>query len=258
MTIKFGPAGLGAVREAIETLEEYKKLGLTACEIAFTYGVYIKKQSDMTIIKQAADRLGIKLSIHAPYWLNLNSKEPEKVEKSKQRVLKCCEVGHKLGAKLVVFHSGYYSGMDKEEAYQNIKKQIIEIQDEIKKNKWNIKLAPEIMGKVNVFGSIEEISRLVKETGCSFCIDFAHILARYKKYEFELVKKQFGKYKDWHCHFSGIVYSEKGERNHKKTEKEHWKKVLKNLPKGKNITIINESPDPINDSVAGLELSKKI
>ena len=30
---------------------------------------------------------------------------------------------------------------------------------------WKIKIAPESMGKINVFGSIEEISRLAKETG---------------------------------------------------------------------------------------------
>ena len=33
----------------------------------------------------------------------------------------------------------------------------------IRKNNWKIKIAPETMGKINVFGSIEEISSLVKE-----------------------------------------------------------------------------------------------
>ena len=42
MKINLGPTGLGSVKEAIARLEEYAKLGLTACEIAFTYGVYIQ------------------------------------------------------------------------------------------------------------------------------------------------------------------------------------------------------------------------
>ena len=42
MAISFGPAGLGPVKEAVERLEEYSKLGLKACEIAFTYSIYIK------------------------------------------------------------------------------------------------------------------------------------------------------------------------------------------------------------------------
>jgi deoxyribonuclease-4 len=144
--------------------------------------------------------------------------------------------------------------MDKEETYQNIKKAIIEMQEERKKNKWKPELAPETTGKVNVFGSLEEIKRLVEETGCSFTIDFAHILAREKKVDYEKIKKLFGEYKHWHCHFSGIEYTEKGERNHKKTGKENWKKLLESLPKDKEIVIINESPDCVEDSVEGLKL----
>jgi len=255
--VRFGPAGLGPVKEAIKNLEEYNKKGISACEIAFTYGIYIHNDSDAIKIGEKAKELGIVLSIHAPYWINLNSKEKQKIEESKKRILNCCEIGEKLGAKRVVFHAGFFSGMDREESYQNIKKAIIEIIDEIKKNKWKIKIAPETMGKINVFGSIEEISRLASETGCSFCIDFAHIEARDKKIDFEKIKKLFGAYDEWHCHFSGIVYTEKGERHHIKTKPEKWKEVLSNLPKGKNIIVINESPDPIADSIEGQKLYKK-
>ena len=107
------------------------------------------------------------------------------------------------------------------------------------------------MGKINVFGSIEEVSRLVKETGCSFCIDFAHILAREKKVDYEKIKKLFPQ-KEWHCHFSGIVYGEKGEKHHKTTEKEEWKNLLNNLPKDKEISIVCESPTLIEDSSEGM------
>ena len=56
-----------------------------------------------------------------------------------------------------MFHAGFYSGIEPEEAYQNIKIQMIELLKEIEKHKWDIKLCPEIMGKKNVFGAIEEI-----------------------------------------------------------------------------------------------------
>lgn len=256
--VNFGPAGLGPIKTAIETLEEYNKMGLSACEISFTYGTYIKDLKDAEKIGEAAKKLGIKLSIHAQYWINLNSKEKVKIDKSKERILECCRIGEALGAYRVVFHAGFFSGMDKEIGYQNIKKGVLEIMEEIKKNKWKIKIAPETMGKINVFGSLEEISRLVKDTGCSFCIDFAHIEARDKKIDFSKINELFGKYDQWHCHFSGIVYSEKGERYHVKTPKDKWKEVLSNLPKGKEITIINESPDHVNDSVEGLKILDKI
>ena len=202
MSIRFGPAGLGGVKDAVSNLEYYNKLGLKACEIAFTYGAYIKKKEDAVKIGRAAKRLGIKLSIHAPYWINLNSSDKEKIQKSKERILRCCEVGTWLGAYRVVFHPGYYKKKDKKETYENIKNQILELQSEIKNKKYTPKLAPETTGKINVFGSIDEIFRLSEETGCAFCIDFAHILARYKTYNFEEVLKKFRKHKELHIHFS--------------------------------------------------------
>jgi deoxyribonuclease IV len=256
--IRFGPAGLGPVKEAVSNIKEFSKNGLKACEIAFTYGAYIKNESDMKEIKKVAEDNDILLSIHAPYFINLNSKEKKKIEESKERILKCCEIGEKLGAYVVVFHSGFYGGMDKEKTYQNIKKEIIEIQERIKNEDWKIKIAPEMMGKINVFGSIDEIGRLVNETKCSFCIDFAHILARDKIVDYKKINEKFNESKKWHCHFSGINYTEKGERNHIKTQKNSWVDLLKNLPKNKEITIINESPDMVVDSIEGLKLNKKL
>lgn len=272
MGIKFGPAGIGPVKEAIVNLEHFSKLGLKACEVAFTYQVYIKNEKDAESIGKKAHELGIELSIHAPYYVNLNSDERAKREATKKRILDCCRVGHLLGASVVVFHPGYYGsrvpkssvskpsdygGGDREKAYETIKKGILEIREKIKKNGWKINIAPETMGKINVFGSIEEISKLTKETGCSFCLDFAHILARDKSVDFEKIKKLFPERK-WHAHFSGIIYGDKGERSHRKTKHEEWRELLKNLPRDKEIVIINESPDMLNDSVEGLNIYKKL
>ena len=256
MPIKFGPAGMGPVKEVEETFKRYSELGIRACEIPFTYQVYIRRKEDAIRIRKSAKKYGIKLSVHAPYWINLNSDDKDKVEKSKERILRSCEVGTWLGAYRVVFHPGYYGG-DKKKAYANIKKQILEMQAEMKEKKYTPKLAPETTGRTNVFGSVDEIYRLYEETGCEFCIDFAHILARYKSYNFEEVFKKFRKHKKLHLHFTGTVYSEKGERHHKQTSKEEWKKLISHLPKNKEIVIINESPSPVEDSVLGLKIYSK-
>ncbi|HLC53051.1 MAG TPA: TIM barrel protein [Candidatus Nanoarchaeia archaeon] len=255
MSIVFGPAGLGPVKTAVQTLETYHKLGLRACEIAFTYSAYIKAP-ECPVIREKAKELGIDLSIHAQYWLNLNSAEKEKREATKQRILQCCEIGELLGAKLVVFHPGYY-GKDKEETYQVIKQGVLEIMEEIKRKGWKIQIAPETMGRVNVFGGIEEISRLVRETGCAFCIDFAHILAREKKVDYDKIDNLFPQ-KEWHVHFSGIVYGEKGEKHHITTGKKEWKELLENLPKDRKIRIVNESPTLVDDSVEGMKIWSKL
>jgi len=280
--IKAGPAGLGPVKKAIEKIDEFSKEGIKACEIAFTYGIYIKDKKDAEEIGKEAKNKGIRLSIHTPYWINLNSKEKKKTEQSKERILKCCEIGHYLEAYRIVFHPGYYGGMDqkkflnqnflgfskgknvqpfenKEETYQNIKKGVLEMQEEIKKNKWKVELAPETTGKVNVFGSVDEILRLVRETGCAFCIDFAHILAREKKVDYKEILSKFNSFKELHIHFSGIEYGEKGERRHVKTGDKEIKEIIENLKKyakDKEIVIINESPYGVEDSMRTLEFLK--
>ena len=256
--IKFGPTGIGPVKDAVSNLEMYHELGFKAAEVLFTYGVYIKNKEDALEIGRAAKKFGIQLSIHVQYWVNLNSKEEEKIESSKKRILKCCETGHWLGAKRVVFHPGFYSGMESEEAAIKIKEGIKEMQEVVKKNKWDIELCPEVMGKVNVFGSIDEIGDLVEETGCGACIDIAHVLARYGKYEFEKIAEIF-KMKNWHVHFSGIEYGDKGERKHLVTPPEEWEKVLKFLKTlDKDVVIICESPDAVNDSVVGKKIWEKL
>ncbi len=252
MAIKIGPAGLGPVKTAIRTLEKYHELGFGACEIAFTYGIYIKSDSDAEAIGKKAKELGINLSIHAPYWLNLNSSEKEKRESTKKRILDCCRIGEIMGVKTVVFHPGYY-GKDKESAYGKIKEGVDSMMQEIKEKGWKIKIAPETMGKVNVFGSVEEISKLVNDTGCSFCLDFAHMLARDKRVDYEKVKMLFPQ-KEWHCHFSGIVYGEKGEKHHITTKTDEWKELFANLPENKEIVIVNESPTLVEDCVEGLKI----
>ena len=255
--IKIGPSGLGGVEESKEVLEKYHKVGFGNCEVLFVQQVYMNKEQAEKIRKIAKENK-INLSIHASYFINLNSEEKPKVHASMQRILKCCEIGHALGAKSIVFHSGFYGKTkNKEEAFQNIKKRILEMMETVKEKKWDVKLCPETMGKINVFGSVEEISRLVKETRCSFCIDFAHILARDKKVDYEKIKKLFPQ-KEWHCHFSGIEYGEKGERNHIGLKKEQWKELFENLPKDKNITIVCESPSRIEDCVEGLEILNKM
>jgi len=258
MSVKFGPAGLGGISEAIGNLEEYSKFEIKACEIAFTYGVYIKKIEDALKIRDSAKKFGIELSIHAPYYINLNSLDKEKLEKSRQRILKCCEVGTWLGAHRVVFHAGFYGKMSHEKTYENIKKEILDLQKTAMEKGYTPKLAPEIMGKINVFGSVDEIFQLVRDTNCSLCIDFAHILSRYKDYRFSDVFQKLSKFKNIHIHFSGIEYGEKGERYHKKSSLDELKQLISNLPKDKNITVINESPDPVGDSITAIKIYKSM
>lgn len=255
--IRFGPAGLGGVKVAVDNLRAFHKLGITACEVAFTYGVYLKEKEAKEIGKAALD-LDIRLSIHAPYWVNLSS-SGTKLEMTKKRILDSCKIGDALGARVVVFHPGYYGKMSKEETYSRVKEAILDMLETRRKEGWALEIAAETMGKINVFGSLDEILRLVKETGCGFCIDFAHLLARSQgKMQYREMYDQVAGFKKLHCHFSGIHYGDKGEKNHIPTPLEELKKLLSVLPRNKDITIINESPDPVEDSIKGMRIWEKL
>jgi endonuclease IV len=117
--------------------------------------------------------------------------------------------------------SSWLFGKNKEGAAASISKAVKEVLAEVKRNGWKITISPETMGKVNVFGSVEEISSLVNETGCGFCIDFAHILAREKSVDYAKVAELFPQ-KDWHVHFSGMFMEIKA-RNHRRLRKKSGK-----------------------------------
>lgn len=243
-----GTSGLGYVAG----LNKCRELGLQALEVEFTYGVRMAN-AEAKAIGELAKKLKIGLSVHGPYWINLNSAEKKKIEESKKRILDSCERGHYLNASCIVFHPGFYGKETNEETYDAVKEAVLDMQGIIKKNKWNVKLAPETTGKGSQFGDLDELLRLRKETGCSLCVDFAHLEARHnKKAEYgglfkRLQKEQIGHV---HSHFSGIEYTAKGERRHILTSESVLKPLLESIIRNKiDITIINESPDPFGDSV---------
>jgi len=248
--IKIGPAGTGGINE--KGLKLIASYGLDAAEVEFTYGIWMKNK-DAKKFGELSKKLGIILSVHAPYYINLASKEKQKIEASKKRILQSCERANYLNAKYVVFHPGFYQGRDKQEVYEIIKKGIDKILSEIKKRKWKVFLAPEKKKKPSQFGSLDETLKLSKETKCRFCIDFAHLKARNNgiiNYDKVFKKLKATKINHIHCHFSGIEFNEKGEKRHLLTKEKDIKELLSYMKKYKiNATIINESPSPLEDSI---------
>lgn len=247
--IRIGPAGTSGLGYE-EGLQKCKGLGLTCLECEFTYGVRIKND-EAKKVGALAKKLGISLSVHGPYYINLNSEERPKVHASKTRILQSCERGHYLGAKYIVFHAGFYQKQDREGTYQDIKKEIVDLLKTIKKKKWNVILAPETTGKASQFGDVDELLRLRKETKCSLTVDFAHVKARNNgKIDYDELFKKIKGIGHIHAHFSGIEWTAKGERRHLITEAKDIKELLKYMKRYKvDVTIINESPDPFGDCV---------
>lgn len=246
--IIIGPSGIGTPAE--KGLELIKKLKLGAVEIAFTHGVYMNVERAKEV-GETASKLGITLSIHASYYLNLCSEDKSKIEASKKRILDSCEIGHYLGARYIVFHAAFYGKLSKEETYKNVRERVLEIQEVIKKNKWDVSLCPETTGKGTQFGDVDELVKLSKETGCGICVDFAHVYARnIGKIDYDDVCSKIKDIKNLTGHFTGIEFTEKGERRHIRLDIKRAKELVEYLKKYEiSMRIIIESPEPYEDAV---------
>lgn len=249
MKVLLGPAGSSGLGN-LEGVKQVNNLGLQCMEVEFTYGVNLSNEK-AKLVGDLAKKLNIKLSVHAPYYINLNSHEKKKIEESKRRILESAERGHYLNASHIVFHPGFYGKKSKEETFNIIVEGIKEMMKVIREKKWDVKLAPETTGKVNVFGDLTEIMELAKQAKCSFTIDFAHILARSKgKIDYDNTYDKLRGHDHLHCHFSGIEWGEKGEKHHILTpDKEIRELVSEVLKRKKSVTIINESPNPMRDAL---------
>lgn len=228
MKLLFGTAGVprsAKKQDTISGLERIKELGLDAMELEFVRGVHMGE----ALAKQVNEKrreLGLTLTVHGPYYINLNAKEPEKIEASKKRICDSARIGALCGAINVTFHAGFYLGDPPGKTYRVIKKNLKEIIARLKRAKIAIRLTPELTGKASQFGSLEELIKLAGELPqIGFCLDFSHLHARsggdFNSYdEFTGVLKQIEKelgrdfLQRMHIHTSGIKYSDKGEREH--------------------------------------------
>jgi deoxyribonuclease-4 len=173
---KIGPAGSGGLGN-LKGIQKVARMKLDCMEVEFTYGVRMS-MPDARAVGALAKEKGVVLSVHAPYYINLASDEKEKIVASKKRILDSCERADALGARNVVFHAGFYQKKTGAQTYRLVKKAMLEIQRKINKKRWPVKLCPEITGKPSQFGSLEELLKLMQDTGCGICVDFAHLYAR--------------------------------------------------------------------------------
>ena len=209
---------------AIDGIKRIAELGLGCMELEFVYGVRMAENS-ARMVAENAQSLGVKLSAHGPYYINLNAREPEKVAASQQRILQTARIGALCGAESIVFHAAFYLGDPPEKTYQVVKKNLAEVMNQLKKEENQIWVRPEVMGKPSQFGDIDEIINLCNELDrVGICMDFAHWHAykgkanSYKEFAaiLEQIKERLGDkaLADMHIHLSGIAYSQKGELKH--------------------------------------------
>ena len=202
-----------------------KDMGLDGLEVEFVHGVRMSEETRQ-FLKQKSKEENFVLTSHGPFYINLNSKEEDKVEASVQRIIETAQAAHDFGGYSITYHAAFYMGGDKETVYQQVKNQTQKIIEELEKNNIKVWIRPETTGKSTQWGDYEEIIRLSKEFNQVLpCIDFSHIHARtggeYNTYDefchiLERIGTELGDkaLKNFHAHLVGIEYTAKGEKRH--------------------------------------------
>ncbi len=208
----------------VDGIQRIKELGLGCMELEFVQKVRMGEQTAMQVA-EVAKKAGIRLSAHAPYYINFNSPDPDKVEASKQRLLLTARIGSICGAESAVFHTAFYMGSPPSEVYDRVRKCLTDVIQQLDKDKIRIWVRPEVMGKGSEFGTIDEVIRLSNEFERVLpALDVAHWHARDGKFNsynefievFHQIESGLGRrgLDNMHVHFSGIKYGKSGEISH--------------------------------------------
>ena len=214
--------GSAGYENAFKILEE---LNLDGLELEFVHGVRMSP-ANKEIVKRVAKEKNMALTAHGPYYINLNSKEEDKIAASITRVLDTARIGQELGAYSVTYHAAFYMGMNPETVYKKVETAMEQICKTLDEEGVDIWVRPETTGKPTQWGNLEEIVKLSKDFKQVLpCVDFSHLHARtngkYNTYDefcsiFDYIASELGAYalENFHAHIAGIEYSEKGEKKH--------------------------------------------
>ncbi len=232
LSFRFGTVGspIGTPKKpggSVGAIAFSRSIGLDALELGWVQSVRISEET-CAAIKAAAAAQQVAVSVHAPYFINLNASE-EEWPKSRKRLMDAAHYGNLAGATDVIFHPGSYFERPPQEVLRVAIPRLRGCLDELRAAGNPVTVRPETMGKSAMLGSLEDALKMSKAIkGVEPCADFAHLHARpgdgtmnsYEEWSalLEAYKKAVGApaLKRLHIHLSGIEYGPKGEKNHLK------------------------------------------
>jgi len=268
LPIRFGtvgsPASAAQKDGSAGGITRLRELNLSALELAWVQSVRVSDET-CAKIKAAGEQYDVALSVHAPYYINLNADTEEMWQAGRERLLAAARAGYKAGATDIIFHPGSYMKRQPSEVMVIATQRLREVSDTLKKEKVTVTLRPETMGKSAMLGTLEEAIFWSREIENVLpCVDFAHLHARagdgtfntYEEFtgalrllESGLGQRGLGRI---HIHFSGIAYTSKGERNHLNLADADikYKDLFKALADvGASGRVLSETPNMEEDAV---------
>jgi deoxyribonuclease-4 len=258
--VYIGPAGvpIGARERkksagTLDGIRYVSEVGLNAMEVEFVQGVRMNREAAQEA-GELARELGVRLSVHAPYFINLCSEEAEKVEASIKRLQESLDRGEIMGATVVVFHPAYYGKLGPEGCYNAVKDAVLRVLDWMRESGiTHVRLGLEVMARKNQFGNLEETFRLVREVNnpqVVAVIDWGHVYARNGgSIDYRAVLNMWREYfgdQPMHTHFTCVKYKNGewvDEHEPMDTNNPPFEPLARELASEDiEITIINESP----------------
>ena len=184
MSALFGPAGnsdsFSKVHKSSQAAPRWiADFGLDCYEYQCGKGVHIGEEAARKI-GAAAVEANIRLSLHAPYFINLANPDPDSLKKTIGYITSACFAAHSMGAGRVIIHSGALMKRSRSQALEIAKRSLAEVIAACDDAGYShIALCPETMGKINQLGDLDEVLELCTlDERLVPCIDFGHLYAR--------------------------------------------------------------------------------
>lgn len=230
--VKFGPAGnsdsfyTDGYSSTLDTATWVKNKGLDVFEYSLSRGLTITDDLCIKLGKVFKEN-NIEITVHAPYYINFANPDNSMIEKSIGYILGSLKKLKLMGGNRCIFHPGSCGKLSRQEAFDNLLKNIKKLIERVKEEGYDdMLLCPETMGKSQQLGTLEEIAKICNLDKMLIpTIDFGHINAftqgaikgeedydRIINYLIETIG--YEKTKIMHIHFSKIEYGPKGELKH--------------------------------------------
>lgn len=219
----FGTSQFG--KDRMKICHWLQALDLEALELQMTYGPRTSLDNCREY-RRVADECGIKLSVHASYFIVFTSSDQHKLYNSKETLKRTFELCDILGADAAILHPGpLYGSNDSKPILDRFIDNLGQTMSEI--GNTNTDLFVETAGKVGQLGSVDEILSITKQLPKVYpCIDFGHVHARTlgSLNTDRAVEDLFNQLASHGCfkperrihfHYTPIHYGQRGEISHK-------------------------------------------
>ena len=232
-SICIGPSGNSQIfydagfKKSIDAPKFLKNIGLNAYEYSFGRGFTMGADKAIKLGEEGVKN-NVKISLHAPYYINFANPSDEMIQKSIEYVKNSIKYLQYFQGEKIVVHTASTGKVSREQAILRVKQTLTECIKQIKENfdMTGKYICLETMGKYQQIGTYQEIIDLCCMDDIFLpAFDFGHIncvlqggLKTEEDYEkvFNYSFEKLGEFKTKNCHihFSKIEYGAKGEIKH--------------------------------------------